>query len=161
MFARSAGAFEDVGAPWWVIYLAMSTAAVALVLRRRYPLSVAVYLSTHMFVTGVAMPEVMGQVALQICYFMGLFSAMAWGRDRRTSVIVSSLILGFMLCWVAWQFAVGQDVQSWLDEGGEDERFGFLPPVPAIILLTGVGPVKTVQVDENGKPLPPRAPAKE
>ena len=30
---------------------------------------------------------------------------------------------------------------------------------PAIILLTGVGPVKTVQVDENGKPLPPRAPA--
>jgi|SoiMethySBSTD1v2_1073268.scaffolds.fasta_scaffold58135_4 hypothetical protein len=32
---------------------------------------------------------------------------------------------------------------------------------PAVILLTGVGPVKTVQVDENGKPLPPRAPAKE
>ena len=28
---------------------------------------------------------------------------------------------------------------------------------PAIILLTGVGPVKTVQVDETGKP---RAPAK-
>lgn len=27
---------------------------------------------------------------------------------------------------------------------------------PAIILLTGVGPVKTVQVDEHGKPLPPR-----
>jgi len=27
---------------------------------------------------------------------------------------------------------------------------------PAVILLTGVGPVKTVQVDENGKPLPPR-----
>ena len=27
---------------------------------------------------------------------------------------------------------------------------------PAIILLSGVGPVKTVQVDENGKPLPAR-----
>jgi hypothetical protein len=27
---------------------------------------------------------------------------------------------------------------------------------PAIILLTGVGPVKTVQVDESGKPLPAR-----
>ena len=27
---------------------------------------------------------------------------------------------------------------------------------PAIILLTGMGPVKTVQVDENGKPLTPR-----
>ncbi len=28
---------------------------------------------------------------------------------------------------------------------------------PAIILLTGVGPVKTVQVDETGKPVPPPA----
>jgi hypothetical protein len=28
---------------------------------------------------------------------------------------------------------------------------------PAVILLTGVGPVKTVSVDESGKPLPSRA----
>lgn len=27
---------------------------------------------------------------------------------------------------------------------------------PAVILLTGIGPVKTVSVDENGKPLPQR-----
>ncbi|WGX95584.1 sensor histidine kinase [Nocardioides sp. L-11A] len=134
--ARSAGAFDNVDAPWWVIYLVMSAAALALVLRRRYPLAVAVYLSTHMFVTGVAMPQVMGQVALQICYFMGLFSAMAWGRSRRSALLVTSTILVFMLCWVAWQFAVGQSAQSWLDSTGEDERFGFLPPVPAIILLT-------------------------
>jgi hypothetical protein len=32
---------------------------------------------------------------------------------------------------------------------------------PAIILLTGMGPVKTVQVDENGKPLPPGGRGKE
>jgi quercetin dioxygenase-like cupin family protein len=31
---------------------------------------------------------------------------------------------------------------------------------PAILELVGMGPVKTIQVDENGKPLPPRAPAK-
>ncbi|GAA1540733.1 sensor histidine kinase [Nocardioides humi] len=134
--ARSAGAFDSVDAPWWVIYLVMSAAALALVLRRRYPLAVAVYLSAHMFVTGVAMPQVMGQVALQICYFMGLFSAMAWGRSRRSALLVTSTILVFMLCWVAWQFAVGQSAQTWLDTTGEDERFGFLPPVPAIILLT-------------------------
>jgi hypothetical protein len=28
---------------------------------------------------------------------------------------------------------------------------------PAVILLTGIGPVKTVSVDENGKPLSPRS----
>ena len=104
-------------------------------LRRRYPLAVAVYLSAHMFVTGVTMPEVMGQVALQICYFMGLFSAMAWGRSRRSALLVTSTILVFMLCWVAWQFAVGQSAQAWLDDAGRDERYGFLPPIPAIILL--------------------------
>ena len=134
--ARSAGAFDSVDAPWWVIYGVMSSAALALVLRRRYPLAVAVYLSAHMFVVGVTMPEVMGQVALQICYFMGLFSAMAWGRSRRSALLVTSTILVFMLCWVAWQFAIGQSVQAWLDDAGADERYGFLPPIPAIILLT-------------------------
>ncbi|MBM7518917.1 sensor histidine kinase [Nocardioides nitrophenolicus] len=134
--ARSAGAFQEVDAPWWVIYLVMSAAALALVLRRRFPLAVAVYLSAHMFVTGIAMPQVMGQIALQICYFLGLFSAMAWGRSRRSALLVSGTILAFMLCWVAWQFAMGQSVQSWLDTAGADERFGFLPPVPAIVLLT-------------------------
>ena len=133
--ARSAGAFDSVDAPWWVIYL-VSPLRLALVLRRRYPLAVAVYLSAHMFVVGVTMPEVMGQVALQICYFMGLFSAMAWGRSRRSALLVTSTILVFMLCWVAWQFAIGQSVQAWLDDADTDERYGFLPPIPAIILLT-------------------------
>jgi hypothetical protein len=32
---------------------------------------------------------------------------------------------------------------------------------PAVILLTGMGPVRTVQVDENGKPLPPGGRGKE
>jgi signal transduction histidine kinase len=136
--ARSAGAFDDVDAPWWVIYLVMSAAALALVLRRRHPLAVAVYLSVHLFVTGLVMPEVMGQLALQICYFMGLFSAMAWGRSRRSALLVTSTILLFMLCWVAWQFAVGQSAQTWLDDTGRDTRYGFLPPVPAIVLLTFV-----------------------
>jgi signal transduction histidine kinase len=133
--ARSAGAFDDVDAPWWVIYLVMSAAALALVLRRRYPLSVAVYLSVHLFVAGVTMPQVMGQVALQICYFMGLFSAMAWGRSRRSALLVTGTILVFMLCWVAVQFAIGQSAQSLLDDAGSDDRYGFLPPVPAIVLL--------------------------
>lgn len=29
-------------------------------------------------------------------------------------------------------------------------------PDPAVLELVGMGPVKTIQVDENGKPLPPR-----
>ena len=61
-----------------------------------------------------------GAGALQICYFMGLFSAMAWGRSRRSALLVTSTILVFMLCWVAWQFAIGQSVQAWLDDADAD-----------------------------------------
>lgn len=133
--ARSGGAFEDVDAPWWVIYLVLTAAALALVLRRRYPLTVALYLSGHMFVTGVTMAPVMGQLSLQICYFFGLFSAMAWGRSRRTSLLVSSTILLFMLCWVGWQFAIGAGVQEFLGEDAPEDT-GFLPAIPALVLLT-------------------------
>ncbi len=133
--ARSAGAFEDVDAPWWAIYLVLTAAALALVLRRRFPLTVGLYLAGHMFVTGVTMAPVMGQLSLQICYFFGLFSAMAWGRSRRTSLLVSSTILLFMLCWIGWQFAIGAGVQEFLGEDAPDDT-GFLPAIPALVLLT-------------------------
>ncbi|HEX6149809.1 sensor histidine kinase [Nocardioides sp.] len=136
--ARSAGAFEDVDSPWWVIYLVMSAAALPLVWRRRFPLAVAVYLATHMFVTGVTMAPVMGQLSLQICYFVGLFSAMAWGRSRRTALLVSGAILAFMLSWLAWQFAVGSGLQQFVDENDDAESHGFLPPIPSVVLLTYV-----------------------
>jgi signal transduction histidine kinase len=135
--ARSAGAFEGVDEPWWVIYLVMSSAAVAVVCRRRYPVATALYLAAHMFVTGVVMPQVMAQLSLQIVYFVGLFSAMAWGRSRRTSLLASSAILAFMLCWVGWQFAIGSGVQEFLGEDAP-ETTGFLPPIPALVLLTFV-----------------------
>ena len=135
--ARSAGAFEDVDAPWWVIYLVMSAAAIAVVFRRHYPVATAVYLAAHMFVTGVVMPEVMGQLALQIIYFVGLFSAMAWGRSRRTALLACSAILVFMLSWVAWQFALGSGVQDFMGEDAPEAQ-GFLPAIPAVVLLTFV-----------------------
>jgi signal transduction histidine kinase len=134
--ARSAGAFEDVTEPWWVIYLVMSSAAIPLVWRRRYPLAVAVYLATHMFVTGVTMAPVMGQISLQICYFVGLFSAMAWGRSRRSALLVSSAILVFMLSWVAWQFAVGTGLQEVVADTKDTDSYGFLPAIPSVVLLT-------------------------
>ncbi len=133
--ARSAGAFEDVDAPWWAIYLVLTAAALALVLRRRFPLTVGLYLATHMFVTGVLMGPVMGQLSLQICYFLGLFSAMAWGVSRRTALLVSSSILVFMLCWIGWQFALGSGVQEFLGTDAPEDT-GFLPAIPALVLLS-------------------------
>ncbi len=137
--ARSAGAFSEVDVPWWVLYLVVSSGALALVWRRRYPVTVAVYLATHLFVTGLTMPEVMAQVSLQICYFVGLFSAMAWGRSRRTSLLATGAILVFMLCWVAWQFAVGSGLQELVDDReGEPRPDGLWPAIPSAVGLVFV-----------------------
>ena len=57
--------------------------------RRRWPLAVALLAALHMFVAGVTMPEVMGQVSLQIVYFVALLSRRRLGArpprdgDRR------------------------------------------------------------------------------
>jgi signal transduction histidine kinase len=136
--SRSAGALEGVAAPWWAQYLVLSAGALALVWRRRFPVAVALYLAGHMFITGVTMAPVMAQVSLQICYFVGLFSAMAWGRSRRTALLAAGAILTFMLCWLGWQFAVGAGVQQYLDEVGGARDPGFWPAIPSAVALVFV-----------------------
>ncbi len=136
--ARSAGAFEGDDTPWWVLCLVLSAGVVPLLWRRRYPLTVATYLAAHMFVTGVTIAALMAQLSLQICYFVGLFSAMAWGRSRRSALLVCSGILVFMLCWVAWEFALGSGVQEFLEADEAPESGGAFPAIPAYVLLVFV-----------------------
>ena len=133
--ARSAGAFEGDDTPWWVLFLVLSAGVSPLLWRRRYPLTVALYLAAHMFVTGVTIAALMAQVSLQICYFVGLFSAMAWGRSRRSALLVCSGIILFMLCWVAWEFALGSGIQEFLGDDQAPESGGVLPAIPAFVLL--------------------------
>ena len=134
---RSVGALEEVDRPWWVQWLAVVSGAALLLGRRRWPVVVAALAATHMLVVGLTMPLVMGQVTLQVVYFVAILSGVAWARDRRWMVVVVGLILVVMFAWVALQFAVGNAVQDFLDEGGT-ERTGPIPPVPAAVLLTVV-----------------------
>ena len=134
--ARSAGGITGVSAPWWVQWVAVSTGALALLGRRVAPVTTGVLLAAHMFVVGVTMPVVMGQMALQVCYFVGLFSLMSWARSRRTGLLVGGLIVLFMLLWVAWQFALGSGVQDFLDSSDPRERRGVFAPIPAAVALT-------------------------
>ena len=81
--SRSFGALDSVGAPVWVQYLAVALGTLLLVGRRRWPLSVAALAALHMFVVGVTMAPVMGGLALQIVYFVAIFSGVAWARCSR------------------------------------------------------------------------------
>ncbi|HEV2798052.1 MAG TPA: sensor histidine kinase [Nocardioides sp.] len=133
---RSSGGFENTDVPVWTEWLAVSTGAALLLGRRRWPLTVALLAALHMFVAGVTMPQVMGQVSLQIVYFVALLSGVAWARDRRAMALVVGSIVLFMFAWLTWQFALGSAVQEWLDEEELTSRTGIFPPVPAAIAIT-------------------------
>ncbi|MCW2737080.1 sensor histidine kinase [Nocardioides sp.] len=132
---RSSGGLEHTDGPVWAQWAAVSTGAVLLLGRRRWPLTVAILAAAHMFVAGVTMPEVMGQLSLQIVYFVALLSGVAWARDRRAMAIVVSTIVLFMFAWITWQFALGSTVQEWLDDEEFTGRTGVFPPIPSAIAL--------------------------
>ena len=133
---RSTGGFEHTDAPVWAQWLAVSTGAVLLLGRRRWPLAVALLAAAHMFVAGVTMPQVMGQTSLQIVYFVALLSGVAWARDRRTMVVVVCTIVLFMFAWIGWQFAVGSAAQDWLDDELGADQVGLFPQIPAAVGFT-------------------------
>ena len=133
---RSAGGFEHTDVPVWGQWLAVSTGAALLLGRRRWPLVVASLAAGHMFVAGVTMPQVMGQMSLQIVYFVALLSGVAWSRDRRAMVVVVGTIVLFMFAWIGWQFAVGSAAQEWIEDEQGTEQIGLFPQIPAAVGIT-------------------------
>jgi signal transduction histidine kinase len=133
---RSAGGLDHTDAPVWTQWLVVSTGAALLLGRRRWPLVVASLAALHMFVAGVTMPQVMGQVSLQIVYFVALLSGVAYARDRRAMVVVIGTIVLFMFAWITWQFAVGSAAQDMIDETEDGERIGLFGAIPAAVAIT-------------------------
>jgi signal transduction histidine kinase len=89
-----------------------------------------------MFVAGVTMPQVMGQVSLQIVYFVALLSGVAYARDRRAMVVVIGTIVLFMFAWITWQFAVGSAAQDMIEETEDGGQVGLFPAIPAAVAMT-------------------------
>jgi signal transduction histidine kinase len=133
---RGVGALEDVAFPWGVQWLAVFTGSVLLVGRRRWPLTVATLAATHMLVVGLSMPVVMGQITLQLVYFLAILSGVSWAQDRRWMMVVIGAIVLAMFVWIALQFAVGTAIQEILDDTEGTQRSALLGPVPATVALT-------------------------
>lgn len=134
--SRGLDYFKGSETAWWWSWIAVIAGCALLVIRRRLPLLTAVLAALHMFVVGVTLPMVMGHISMQVVYFMAFYSAVAWARDRRAMVLVIGLIVLLLLSWVAWQFAVGNAVQSVLEEMGRSNSPGLLSPVTSSIILT-------------------------
>ncbi len=134
--SRGMGYFEGDGFSRWFQWTAVLVAAALLVFRRRFPLGVAMLAAAHMFLLGVTDPALMAQVSCQVVYFTCFYSAVAWGRDRRSMLAVVGLITVFMFGWLAWQFAVGNAIQEVTKQVGKYAGYGWLSPVASNIILT-------------------------
>jgi signal transduction histidine kinase len=137
---RSLGALEDLRDPVWVQWLAVVLGAGMLVGRRRWPLTVTVLAGAHMFVVGMAMPAIMGQISMQIVYFCAIYSGAAWARSRREMLVVVGCVIALMFVWLAWMFALGsavEEIVANLDENAQRD-FGVVSPVTGAVLTTAI-----------------------
>ncbi len=136
---RSMGVLGGESAPIWAQYLAMATAAALLAFRRRFPLLTGLGATGHLLVVGSIMPLVMGQVSQQVLYFVAVYSAVAWARDRRALVGVAAGIAAALALWMIWYLALGSGMQQIVDAvEGPDRSDGLFPPVPAYLVYTAL-----------------------
>jgi signal transduction histidine kinase len=135
--ARSAGYLMDDSAPLWLFYALSAAGALPLVVRRRYPLVVLAVVYAHFLLVGLTVPDVAMSQVLQVVYFMTLYTAVAWARDRRAMLIVVTACLVAMFGWLFWQLAVSSGMQQYAErEGLLDDPPGLLPPLDAIVAQT-------------------------
>lgn len=100
-------AFEGEGRlPWSV--LAVLLAAGLLVFRRRFPVAVLLLATgAHFLVVGILMPIVVIQPGMQVLYFLGLYSALAWARNREALMLSVVAVVVTMGAWVGIDLATG------------------------------------------------------
>ncbi|GGM10688.1 sensor histidine kinase [Promicromonospora citrea] len=110
---RSMGLFEETGAdePLWLIYLLGVVSMVPLAWRRRFPLVSLVLVYALWLGIGLTVPAVTVLMPMQIMYFVALFTAVAWARDRRAMLVVVGACVVAMFTWLIWMFAVQQGAE--------------------------------------------------
>ena len=81
-------------------YLAMCALIAPLAVRRRFPIGSMLVLSALFIGFGTWLPQVMIQLAPQIAYFVGLYSAVTWARDRRALRLALGGVILAMFLWL-------------------------------------------------------------
>lgn len=81
--------------------IAIAIAGALIALRRRYPLWVLLLASgAHFVVVGVMWPVVASMASMQVLYFLGIYTAMAYARNRQALAAAVGVVLFAMLVWL-------------------------------------------------------------
>lgn len=113
-------------------YLTLGSACLLLVLRRWLPLLTMVLLGFHFFVAATYVPEVGYTLVYQLLPFLGVYSGIAWARDRKAAILTATGLFLGLLVWLVWMFALGRVLSSYTDELPEADGL-FNPTVGLII----------------------------
>ncbi|AIY02320.1 hypothetical protein ART_2721 [Arthrobacter sp. PAMC 25486] len=94
-FAPSEGAPDRL-----MSYLAIAAMTAPLAFRRRFPITSMLVLSACFMGFGIWVPQVAVQLAPQIAYFVGLYSAVTWAKDRRALAMSLCGVIVAMFLWL-------------------------------------------------------------
>ncbi len=125
--ARIMGLLHDLGSPAWAQHAAVAVGTLMLIWRRRFPIVIAAAGGLHMFVVGVTQPALMGLPPLQVAYFVTIYTAVAWARDRQAMVLVVSLVVLLLLLWLSVQVVFSSGIERLLPP--EQARGASLGPI--------------------------------
>ncbi|WP_418907398.1 sensor histidine kinase [Glutamicibacter endophyticus] len=109
---------------------------VPLMFRRRWPVSMML-IGSAVFMLGGSQPtaSVLMQFCPQVAYFLGLYTAVAWARDRRALWTAMTLVLLAMAVWLIVSFFTSDLLES-MDVPMVENSLGSVEPRVAFPLYT-------------------------
>jgi signal transduction histidine kinase len=128
---RSVSSGDDEPVPVSVVETVLWSLAVTLplCLRRRYPVPILLVVSAAFI--GMQSRHVVESTMSSIALFSALYTAGAWGRDRRITNAARLVVVVVMFCWLAYAISA----TAWSEAGGDlDSGEGPVPPHLANIL---------------------------
>ena len=134
MFAKSFGMRIPAEATWRG-YLAVALMVLPLAARRTFPLITLVLASALFLALSYLSPEAATSLTFQVAYFVSLYSAVAWARDRRTLWILGALVIVEMAVWLTVTFTL---TNAFTSEDLFEDAAGPIAPMLAYVLFTTV-----------------------
>lgn len=116
--------------PLWQQLLYTSVPSVAMVFRRRFPISAGLVAVAVIFLGSFWMPELTSMFTVQTLSFFLIYTAVAWARDRTHAMGFVAIIVLCLALWMAWLVAMTSgtaQIAETFDLGeGEELSFGRL-----------------------------------
>ncbi len=96
---------DEVHLPWSIPLILLAGAMISV--RRLFPVWVLLLCTgVHFVAVGSLLPLASAQPGMQVLYFLGLYSAMAWARNREALMLTTIVVLLAMTAWVSLAFSV-------------------------------------------------------